>query len=168
MSTESVVLSNHLILCHSLLLLSSIFPSIMFFPNEWVLRFRWPKYWSFSFSVSPSSKYSEWISFRIDWLDLLAVLGSLKSLLQNHNCKVSTLPCSAFTVCQLYLNKGLIKKNSCMLLVATELQSIPLEVIFFSNSTLAILVYFIFYANRILQGHLFSASRNAFSHHWTY
>ena len=97
MSTELVMPSNHLILCHPpLLLLPSIFPSIRVFSNESVLRIRWPKYWSFSFSISPSSEYSGLISFRMDWLDLLAVQGTLKSLLQHHSSKASILRCSAF------------------------------------------------------------------------
>ena len=83
MCTESVMPSNHLILCHPLLLLPSIFPSIRVFSNESSLQLKWPKYWSFSFSISPSNEYSELISFRIDWLDLLAVQGTLKSLLQH-------------------------------------------------------------------------------------
>ena len=87
MSIESVMPSNHLILCHPLLLLPSIFPSIKIFSNESVLRIRWPKYWSFSFSISPSNEYSGPISFRIDWFDLLAVQGTLKSLLQHHSSK---------------------------------------------------------------------------------
>ena len=85
MSIESVMLSNHLVLCHPLLLPPSILPSIRVFSNESVLRMRWPKYWSFSFSISPSSEYSGLISFRMDWLDLLAVQGTLKSLLQYHS-----------------------------------------------------------------------------------
>ena len=89
MSTELVKPSNHLILCHSLLLLPSIFPSIRVFSNESALRIRWSKYWSFSFSISPSNEYSGLISFRIDWLDLLAVQGTLKSLLQHHRLKAS-------------------------------------------------------------------------------
>ena len=96
MSIESVMPSNHLILCHSLLLLPSIFPSIRVFSNESVLRIRRPKYWSFSFSISPSNEYSVLISFKMDWLDVLAVQGTLKSLLQHHSSKVSILPCSAF------------------------------------------------------------------------
>ena len=91
MSIESVMSSNHLILCHPLLLPSIFFPSIRISSNESVLHIRWPKYWSFSFSISPSSEYSRLISFRIDWFDLLAVQGTLKSLLQNHTSKVSTV-----------------------------------------------------------------------------
>ena len=101
MSIESVIPSNHLILCHPLLLLPSIYPRVRIFSNESVLRIRWPKYWSFSFSVSPSSEYSGLISFRIDWLDFLAVQGTLKSLLQHHSSKVSIILCSAFFVVQL-------------------------------------------------------------------
>ena len=89
MSIESVIPSNHLILCCPLLLMPSIFPSIRVFSNESVLRIRWPKYWSFGFSISPSNEYSGLISFRIDWLDLLAVQGTLKSLLQHHSSKAS-------------------------------------------------------------------------------
>ena len=101
MSIESVMPSNHLILCHSLFLLPSIFPSIRIFSNESVLCSRWPKYWSFSFSISPSNKYSGLISFRMDWLDLLAVHGTLKSLLQHHSSKASILRHSAFFIVQL-------------------------------------------------------------------
>ena len=96
MSLESVMPCTHLILCHSLLLLPSIFPSIRVFSNESVLRIRWPKYWSFS--ISPSSEYSGLISFTINWLDLLAVQGTLKSLLQHHSSKVSILCCSTFFI----------------------------------------------------------------------
>ena len=95
-SIELVMPSNHLILCHPLLLLPSIFPSIGVFSNESALHIRWPKYWSFSFIISPSNEYSGLISFRIDWLDLLAVQGTLKCLLQNHSSKASVLWCSAF------------------------------------------------------------------------
>ena len=91
MSVESVMPSNHLILSHPLLLLPSIFPSIRVFSNESVLCIRWPKYWCFSFSISPSNEYSGLISFRMDWLDILAVQGTLKSLLQHHNSKASIL-----------------------------------------------------------------------------
>ena len=91
MSIESVMPSNHLILCYPLLLLPSIFPSIRVFSNESPVRIRWPKYWSFSFSLSPSNEHSVLISLRMDWLDLLAVQGTLKSLLQHHSSKVSVL-----------------------------------------------------------------------------
>ena len=101
MSIESVIPSNHLILCHPLLLLPSIFPIIRIFTNESVLLIRWPKYWSFSFSVSPSNEYSALISFRIDWLDLLAVHGTLKGLLQHHSSNASVLQYSAFFIVQL-------------------------------------------------------------------
>ena len=109
MSIESVVPSNHLILCHPLLLLPSIFPSIRVFSNESVLPIRWPKYWSFSFSISPSNEYSGLISFRMDWLDLPAVKGTLKSLLQHHSSKASILLHSAFFTVQLshpYMTTG--------------------------------------------------------------
>ena len=96
MSLESVMPSNHLILCCPLLLPPSIFLSIRIFSNESVLHFRWPKYWSFSLSISPSNEYSGLISFRMDWLNLLAVQGTLKGLLQHHSLKVSILQCSAF------------------------------------------------------------------------
>ena len=91
MSIESVMPSNHLILCHPLLLLPLIFPSIRVFPSESILHIRGPKYWSFSFSISPSNEYSRLISFRMNWLDLLAVQGTLKSLLQHHSSKASVL-----------------------------------------------------------------------------
>ena len=108
MPTESVMPSNHLILCHPLLLLPSIFPSIRA-SSESTLCIRWPKYWSFRFSISPSSEYSGLISFRIDWFDLLAVQGALKGLLQHHSSKASTLHCSAFFMVQLshqYMTTG--------------------------------------------------------------
>ena len=101
--------SNHLILCHPLLLLPSIFPSIRVFSNESVLHIRWPNYWSFGFIISPSNEYSALISFRMDWLDLLAVQGTLKSLLQHHSSKASILWCSAFFIVQLshpYMTTG--------------------------------------------------------------
>ena len=98
---ELVMSSNHLILCHSLLLLSSIFPSIRVFSDESVLCIRWSKYWSFYFSISPSNEYSGLISFTVDWLDLLAVQGTLKSLLQQHSSKASILQHSAFFIVQL-------------------------------------------------------------------
>ena len=96
MSIESIIPSNHLILCLPLLLLPSIFPSIKVFPNELTLCMRWPKYWSFSVSISPSNEYSGLISFRIDWFDLLTVQGTLKSLLQHHSSKVNSLVLSLF------------------------------------------------------------------------
>ena len=101
MSIELVMPSNYLILCHPLLFLPSIVPSIRVFSNESVLRIRWPKYWSFSFSISPSNEYSGPISFRMDWLDLLAVQGTLKSLLQHHSSKASILQRSAFFMVKL-------------------------------------------------------------------
>ena len=101
MSIKSVMPSNHLILCRSLFLLPSIFPSIRVISNKSALCIRWPKYWSFSFSISPSSEYSGLISFRMDWLDLLAVQGTLKSLLQHQSSKASILWHSAFFIVQL-------------------------------------------------------------------
>ena len=101
LSIEFVMLSSHLILCHPLLLLPSAFPRIRVFSNESALHIRGPKYWSFSFSISPSNEYSGLISVRMDWLDLLAVQGTLKSLLQHHGLKASILWCSAFFIVQL-------------------------------------------------------------------
>ena len=101
--------TNHLILCHPLLLLPSIFPSIRVFSNDSDLHIRWPKYWSFSFSISPSNEYPVLISFRMDWLDLPAVQGTLKSLLQHHSSKASVLRCSAFFIVQIshpYMTTG--------------------------------------------------------------
>ena len=109
MSIESVMPSNHLILCRPLFLPPSIFASIRVFSNESALRIRWPKYWSFSFNISPSNEHPGLISFRVDWLDLLAVLGTLKSLLQHHSSKASILWCSAFFIVQLphpYMTTG--------------------------------------------------------------
>ena len=109
MSIESVMPSNYLILCHPLIFLPSIFLSIRILSNESVLHIRWPKYWSFSFGISPSNEYSGLISFRMDWLDLLAVQGTLKSLLQHHSSKVSILWHSAFFIVQLshpYMTTG--------------------------------------------------------------
>ena len=103
MSIESVMPSSYRILCHSLFLLSPIFPSVKVCSNESVLLIRWPKYWSFSFSISPSNAYSGLISFSIDWLDLLAVQGTLKSLLQHHSSKASILQHLAFFIVQLSL-----------------------------------------------------------------
>ena len=115
MSIESVMPSNHLILCHPLLLLTSIFPSIRVFSNESALCIRWPKYWSFSFNISPSNEHPGLISFRVDWLDLLAVQGTLKSLLQHHSSKASILWCSAFFTIQLshpYMTTGKYVNNT--------------------------------------------------------
>ena len=115
MSMELVMPSNHLILCHPFLFLPSIFPSIRVFSNESVLHIRWPKYWSFSFSISPSNEYSGLVPFRIDWFDLLAVQGTLKSLLQHPSSRASVLPHSAFFILQLshlYVTTG---KNIALL-----------------------------------------------------
>ena len=109
MSIESVMPSNHLILCHPLLLLPSIFPSIRVFSNESALHIRWPKYWSFNFNISPTNKHPGLISFRVDWLDLLAVQGTLKSLLQHHSSKSLILWHSVFFIVQLshpYMTAG--------------------------------------------------------------
>ena len=109
MTIEFVMASSHIILCCSLLLLPSVFPTIRVFSNESVLHIRWPKYWSFSFSINPSNEYSGLISFRMDWLDLLAVQGTLKSLLQHHSSKASILQRSAFLIVQLphpYMTTG--------------------------------------------------------------
>ena len=109
MSTESVMPYNHLMLCHSLLLPPSIFPSIRVFSKESILHIRWPKYWSFSLNISPSNEYSGLISLRMDWLDLLAVQGTLKSLLQHYSSKASILQCLTFFVVQLshpYMTTG--------------------------------------------------------------
>ena len=125
MSTESVMPSNHIILCHPPLLLPSIFHSIRVFSSELALCIRWPKYWSFSFSISPSNEYSGMISFRMDWLDLLAVQGTLKSLFQHHSLKASVLQHSAFFVVQLshpYMTTG---KTIAFPLTAKLLKSCP-------------------------------------------
>ena len=109
MSIESVMPSSHLIFCRPLLLLPSVFPSIRVFSNESVLHMRWPKYWSFSFNISPSNEHPGLISFRMDWLDLLAVQGTLKSLLQQHSSKASVLQCLPFFTVQLshpYMTTG--------------------------------------------------------------
>ena len=114
MSTKSVMPSNHLILCHPLLLLPSIFPSIRVFSKESALRIRWPKYGSFSFNISPSNEHPGPISFRMDWLDLLAVQGTLKSLLQHHSSKASILWCSAFFTVHLSHPYMIIEKTIAM------------------------------------------------------
>ena len=109
MSIKSVMPSNHLVLHHPFLFLPSIFPSIKIFSNESTLHIRWPKYWSFSFNISPSNEFPGLISFRMDWLDLLAVQGTLKSLLQHHSSKASILQCSAFFIIKLskpYMTTG--------------------------------------------------------------
>ena len=131
MSIESVMPSNHLILCRPLLLPPSIFPSISVFSNESVLCIRWAKYWSFSFSISPSNEYSGLISFRMDWLDLLAVQGTLKNLLQHHSSKASILWHSAFFIVQLshlYLTTGktiaLTRQN-----FVSKVMSLPLNML---------------------------------------
>ena len=108
-SIKSVMPSSHFILCHPFLLPLSIFPSIKVFPKEWALHIRWPKYWSFSFNISPSNEHPGLISFRVEWLDLLAVQGTLKSLLQHHSSKALILWCSAFFIVQLshpYMTTG--------------------------------------------------------------
>ena len=111
MSIESVMPSNHLILCHPLLLLPPIPPSIRVFSNESALRIRWPKCWSFTFNISPSNEHPGLISFRMDWLDLLAVQGTLKSLLKHHSSKALILQCSAFFTVQLS-HPHILEKNS--------------------------------------------------------
>ena len=115
MSIELVMPSNYLILCHPLLLLASLFPSIRVFSSDSVLCIRWPNDWSFSFSISPSNEYSELISFRMDWLDLLAVQGTLKSLLQHHSSKPSILWCSAFFMVQFSHLYGNLLAKWCLL-----------------------------------------------------
>ena len=122
MSIESVMPSNHLILCRPLLLPPSIFPSIRVFSNESALRIRWPKYWSFSFSISPSNEHSGLISFKMDWLDLLAVQGTLKSLLRHHSSKASILWRSAFFIIQLFPGSSDGKVSACN---AADVGSIP-------------------------------------------
>ena len=126
MSIESVMPSNHLILCHPLLLLPSGFPSIRVFSNESILWMRWPKYWSFSSSISPSKEHPGLISFRVDWLDLLAVQGNLKSLLQHHSSKASILWHSAFFTLQLlypYMTTGKTTALTAAAAAAKSLQS---------------------------------------------
>ena len=109
-SIKSVMPSTHLVLCHLLLLLPSILPSIRVFSNESVLYIRWPKYWSFSFSISHSNEYSGLTSFRVDWLDLLVVQGTLKNLIQFHSSKASIIGCSAFFTVQLSIHTWLLEK----------------------------------------------------------
>ena len=121
MSIESVMPSNHLILCHLLLLPPSIFPSIRVFSNESALRIRWQKYWSFSFKISPTNEHPGLISFRMDWLDLLAVQGTLKSLLQHHGSKESILRCSAFFIAQFSHPYETLQMCSCHFTFSTTL-----------------------------------------------
>jgi len=123
MSIESVVPSNHLILCHPLLLLPSIFPSIRLFSNESALRIKWPKYWSFSFNISPSNEYSGLISFRTDWLDFLAVQGTLKRLLQHHNSKASILWGSADGDCSHEIKRRLLLGRKVMTNLASTVKA---------------------------------------------
>ena len=126
MPIESVMPSNHLILCRPILLPPSIFLSIRVFSNESVVHIRWPKYWSFSFSITPSNEYSGLISFTMDWLDLLAVQGTLKSLLQHHSSKASVLQCSAFFMVQLSHPYMTIGKTIALTTTTTKsLQSCP-------------------------------------------
>ena len=132
MSIESVMPSNDLILCHPLLLLPSIFPSIRLFSNELALHIRWPKDWSFSFSISPSNEYSGLISFRIDWFDLLTVQGILKSLLQHHSSKASILWLSAFFLVQrshLYMTPGKTTALTNWIFVG-KVMSLPFNMLF--------------------------------------
>ena len=127
MSTESVMPSNHLILCCPLLLLPSIFSSIRVFSNESVVHIRWPRYWSFSFNVSPCNEHPGLIYLRMDWLDLLAVQGTLKSLLQHHNSKASILCCSAFFIVQLshpYMTTG--KTIALTAVISLPIEHIPI------------------------------------------
>ena len=121
----------HLILCRPLLLLASIFPSIRVFSNESTLHIRWPKYWSFSFSISPSNEYSGLISFRIEWLDLLAVQGTLKSLLQHHNSKASILWQSAFFMVQLSHLYMTTRKNIALIIwtIVSKVMSLPFNML---------------------------------------
>ena len=129
MPIESVMPSNPLILCHPLLLLPSVLSSFRVFPNESVLHIRWPKYWSFSFSIIPSKEIPGLISFRMDWLDLLAVQGTLKSLLQHHSSKASILQCSAFFVVQLsypYMTTG---KTICQRTFVVKVMSLLFNVL---------------------------------------
>ena len=126
MSIKLVMPSNHHILCCPLLLLPSIFPSIRVFSNESVLRIKWPKYWSFSFNISPSNEYSGLISFRMEWLDLLAVQGTLKRLLQHHSSKASILQCSAFFTVQLSHPYMTIGKTMLLLLLLRHFSRVQL------------------------------------------
>ena len=139
MSLESVMPSDHLILCHPLLLLPSVFPSIRVFSNESVLRNRWPKYWSFSFSISPFNEYSGLISFRIDCFDLLAVQGTLKSLLQHHSSKASILWLSALFIVQ--LSQSFITAGKTIALTRWTFVSKALSLLFNMLSRLGIVFF---------------------------
>ena len=146
MSINSVMPPSHLILCHPLLLLPPIPPSIRVFSNESTLRMRWPKYWSFSFSINPSKEHSGLISFRMDWLDLLAVQGTLKSLLQHHSSKASIPQCSAFFTVQLSHPYMTTEKNT-----ALTLQTLVGKVMSLLFNTLSrFLIAFLLRSNRLL------------------
>ena len=135
MSIESVMPSDHLILCRPLLLLSSIFPSIRVFSNESALRIRWPKYWSFSFNISPSKEHPGLISFKMDWLDILTVQGTLRSFLQHHSSKASILWCSAFFIVQLlhpYITTGKTIALTRRMFVDKVMSLLNLKKLFFS------------------------------------
>ena len=147
MSTELVMPSNHLILHHPLLLPSSILPSIRVSSNESVLCIRWPKYWSFSFSISPSNEYSGLISFRLDWLDLHAIQGTLKSLLQHHNLKASVLRHSAFFIVQLshpYMSTGKTIALTIQTFV-TKVMSFGTSLMYYKNTPYNIYSYNIYW-----------------------
>ena len=140
MSIESVMPPNHLILCHPLFLPSSIFSSFRVFSSESVLRIRWPKYWCFSFSISPSNEYSGLISFRMDWLDLLEVQGTLKSLLQHHSSKASILQGSAFFIVQLshpYMTTGKTLSSHLFKAYTTEAATWMITITMFDSSMLS-------------------------------
>ena len=164
MSIVSVMPSNHLILCHPLLLLPSVFPSIRVFSNESAFHIRWPKYWSFSFSISPSSEPPGLISFRMDWLDLLAVQGTLKGLLQHHTSKASILQCSAFFIVQLshpYMTTGktiaLIRRTFVGKVMSLLLNVLSRLVITFLPSSKRLLISFHFHFH-------FGTPKNKVSH----
>ena len=135
-SIKLVMPSNHLILCHPLLLLSSIFPRIRVFSNKSVLRIRWPKYWSFSFNISPSNEYSGLISLRIDWFDLLAVQKTFKSLLQHHSSKASGFQCSAFFIVQ--ISQTYMTTGKTIALIRWTLVSRVMSLVFIMLSRLVI------------------------------
>ena len=145
MSIKSVMPSNHLMLCQPLLLPSSIFPRIRVFSSESIHHIRWPKYWNFSFGISPSKEYSGLISFRIDWLDLLAVQGTLKSLLQHHSSKASILWCSAFFIVQLshpYMTTGKTIALNMTLNALWEVHLYTYHVFLLVHRLLIVIIYF--------------------------